>query len=172
MERRLTKIAAAGLVAALLACAREEPVPPEIAAISADALRAAAEIKVGGDVESVVRAHPLAPRYASAMAGHFALMRELHEVARRAQLRYPRSAVTVRHDQFCIDDGAAHLAVTAMVRYDMEGIPPNRGTPPYTAGEEQHVFRFERRGGTWMMVGHDEITLAERHSSANRHGPC
>ena len=72
--------------------------------------------------------------------------------------------MSVRHDQFCENDGVAHLVVTAMVRYDMESIPPATGAPPYTAGQEEHVFRFERReGGPWVMTNHHEIGLREMH---------
>lgn len=138
--------------------------PPEIATLTTDALRAASEIKVGGDPDAVLRGHVLSPRYAAAMAKHFALMRELHRVGLQSRIRYCRPAVTVRHDQFCQTGNVAHLAVTAMVRYDMEPIPPAAGTPPYTAGQEEHVFRFERRdGGPWVIASHHEIDLAEMH---------
>jgi hypothetical protein len=58
----------------------------------------------------------------------------------------------------------AHLVTSAMVRYDMEPIPPAGGSPPYTASQEEHVFRFERRdGATWVMATHHEISLEELH---------
>ena len=159
------------IVAILAACSpgekysRRDPVevPPEIATMAVDALRAASEIKVGGDAEAVLREHELASRYAAAMAQHFALMGELHRVGLRSRIRYPRSSVTVRHDQFCEKGRAAHLVVSAMVRYDMEPIPPATGSPGYTAGQEEHVFRFERRDGTWVMASHHEINLEEMH---------
>ncbi len=155
------------IVALLCACSREEPkppnVPPEIATLAGDALHAASQIKVSGNIEAVLREHPLAPRYVDAMRKHFEMMRMLHGVGLQSNLRYPRYALQVRHDQFCQDDATANLVVTTMVRYDYEHIPPVEGAPPYTAGEEEHVFRFERRGGVWMMAHHHEISLAEMH---------
>ncbi|HEX6160047.1 MAG TPA: hypothetical protein VF111_07770 [Thermoanaerobaculia bacterium] len=174
------------LLAVLAACSRggedraaarpNVTVPPEIATLAADALRAASEIKVGGDIEAVLRAHQRSPRYAAAMAKHFALMRELHRAGLEARLRYPRSSVAVQHDQFCQRSGVAHLVVTAMVRYDMESIPPAAGAPPYTAGQEEHVFRFEQGpNGQWTMAAHHEIGLAEMHQKevvARLRNPC
>jgi hypothetical protein len=161
---------------ALLAACSPEPVPPAIAELATDALRAASEIKVRGDVDAVLREHPHAPRYAAAMAKHFRLMRKLHGVGLQSSIRYPRSYLQVRHDQFCERGDTAHLVVTAGVRYDMEPIPPARGTPHYTASEEQHVFRFHRDGqGQWMMAAHHEITLAELHDRetvARLRNPC
>ena len=156
-------------MAAILACSPAEnaapvDVPAEIATLAIDALRAAAEIKVSGEAGAVLRQHALSPRYAAAMAKHFALMDKLHRVGLQSRIRYPRSSVSVRHDQFCEKGRVAHLVVTAMVRYDMEPIPPATGSPSYTAGEEEHVFRFERRdGGTWVMANHHEISLEEMH---------
>jgi hypothetical protein len=173
--RALGMVRLALIVAILAACspdAGESPssrrgpveVPPEIATLAIDALRAAAEIKTSGDAGAVLREHERSPRYAAAMAKHFALMRELHRVGLQSRIRYPRSSVTVRHDRFCERGDVAHLVVTAMVRYDMEAIPPATGAPPYTAGQEEHVFRFERRdSGPWMMANHHEITLEEMH---------
>ena len=161
------------VVVVLIACSREQPtryarhmaaVPPQIVTLASDALTVAAEIKVSGDVDAVLREHALAPRYAPVMMKHFELMRELHRVGLQSRIRYPRSSVSVRHDQFCQRGDVANLVVAAMVRYDMESIPPNSGSPGYTAGLEEHVFRFEHRaGGLWVMVSHREITLAEMH---------
>ncbi len=163
------------IVVILAACSRDTKesrysrpgpveVPPEIATLAIDALRAASEIKVSGDAEAVLREHELSPRYAAAMAKHFALMRKLHGVGLQSRIRYPRSSVSVEHDQFCETGGLAHLVLTAMVRYDMEPIPPATGTLGYTAGQEEHVFRFARRdGGPWMMANHHEIGLGEMH---------
>ena len=164
------------LIAMLLgACARDEA-PPEIATLAADALRAASEIKVSGDPDAVLRNHEQSPRYAAAMAKHFALMRELHRVGLQSRIRYARPVVTVRRDRFCEKGRIAHLVVTAMVRYDMEAIPPATGVPGYTAGEEEHVFRFERgEAGAWMMAYHHEISLGEMHQKdvvARLRNPC
>jgi len=157
--------------AVLAACSRpEEPryarriveVPPEIAALAVDSVRAASEIKVSGDTEAVLREHPRSARYALAMTNHFDLMRELRRAEEQSNVRYVRPDVTVRNDQFCSDGTTAVLVMAARVRYDLEAIPPNGGTPPYTASEEDHVFRFERRIGGWMMTSHHEITDAER----------
>ena len=160
------------VVTVLAGCSRaEEPryarrmseVPPELAMLAADALRAATDIKVTGDVEAVLlRERPRSARYEAAMRGHFELMRELHRVGQQSHVRYLRPDVSVRHDQFCADATTAYLVMAARVRYDMEALAPNSGTPPYTASEEEHVFRFERRNGSWMMTSHHEITLAER----------
>ncbi|HEY0144266.1 MAG TPA: hypothetical protein VGF48_25495 [Thermoanaerobaculia bacterium] len=175
------------IVAILVACspgAKEsrhhavpEPVvPPEIASLALDSLRAAAEIKMSGDAGAVVREHALSPRYAAAMSKHFALMRELHLVGLQSRVRYPRSTVSVRHEQFCEQGLVAHLVVTAMVRHDMESIAPASGAPPYTAAQEEHVFRFARRNdGTWVMTNHHEIDLAEMHQeelAARLRNPC
>ncbi|HYC92040.1 MAG TPA: hypothetical protein VEO54_22700 [Thermoanaerobaculia bacterium] len=152
------------MLAAACAPAQEHDAPPEIAELAVDALRAAAEVKVRGDVEAVLREHPLSLRYAAAMQEHFALMRELHHVGLRSKIRYPRSEVSVRHDRFCETGAVAHLVLTARVRYDMESVPPASGAPPYTAGEEEHVFRFERNAaGAWIVARHHEINLAEMH---------
>jgi hypothetical protein len=177
--RRRTVVLARGvrlalIVAVLAACSpdakesqysRRGPVevPPAIATLAIDALRAASEIKVSGDADAVVREHALSPRYAQAMAKHFALMRKLHLVGLQSRIRYPRSTVSVRHHQFCETGRVAHLVVTTMVRYDMEAIPPATGAPHYTAGQEEHVFRFERRDGAWVMADHHEISLEEMH---------
>jgi hypothetical protein len=162
------------IVVILAACSRDAnesrysrrgpvEVPPEIATLAIDALRAASEIKVSGDADAVLGEHERSPRYAEPMAKHFALMRQLHQVGVQSRIRYPRSSVTVRHDQFCEKGQVAHLVVTAMVRYDMEAIPPATGSPHYTAGQEEHVFRFERRDGAWVMADHHEINLEEMH---------
>jgi hypothetical protein len=175
-------VARLALIAATLACSpgeeeRSVDVPPEIATLAVDALRAASEIKAGGDADAVLRGHALSPRYATAMAKHFALMRKLHQVGLESRIRYPRSYVSVQHDQFCEKGGVAHLVATAMVRYDMEAIPPAaESPPPYTAGQEEHVFRFERReDGTWTIANHYEISLAEMHQKdvvARLRNPC
>jgi hypothetical protein len=168
----ITSLARLAVIIVLLsACSQEhEPppspvlVPPEIAELANDALRAASEVKVSGDIDAVLREHPLSPRYSAVMGEHFELMRELHRVGLDARIRYPRYSVTIRHDQFCQDARTAKLVVTARVRYDMESIPPVSGAPPYTASQEEHVFGFERRGGTeWVMAAHHEITLEEMH---------
>ena len=164
------------VIVTLLACSAEHEegaashrqgtgqVPPEIATLAVDALHAASEVKVSGDTGAVLRKHHLAPRYTAAMAEHFALMNRLHRVGLQSRIRYPRSSVSVRHDQFCEKGLTADLVLTAMVRYDMEAIPPATGAPHYTAGQEEHVFRFERRNGkTWVMTHHHEISLAEMH---------
>jgi len=143
---------------------RPANVPPDIAGLATDALRAAAEVKVGGDIDAVLRAHPLSPRFSVAMREHFELMQRLHRVGLQSRLRYPRYSVAVRHDQFCEDGRTAKLVVTAIVRYDMEMDPPNTSAPPYTAAQEEHVFGLERRnGGQWMIVKHHEIGLGEMH---------
>ena len=168
------------LIMALLACSPREELseaPAEIALLAADALRAASEIKVSGDPDAVARRHEQSPRYAQAMAKHFALMRALHLAGLQSRIRYPRSSVTVRHDQFCEKEGVAHLVVTAMVRYDMEAIPPaTGGPPPHTASQEEHVFRFERLDQRkWVMTNHHEISLAEMHRKdvvARLRNPC
>lgn len=166
----------------IVACAPEEQprsaalLPDEIARLTVDALRAAADVKVSGDIDAVLRQHTQSARYETAMRKHFAMMRELHLVGQRSQLRYRDPSVEVRHEQFCEQNGVAHLVAIATVRYDMESIPPASGAPPYTAGEEQHVFRFQRVGdGTWMMASHHEISLAEMHQRdvvARLRNPC
>jgi hypothetical protein len=81
------------MVALLCACSREEPKPanvtPEIATLASDALHAASQIKVSGNIEAVLREHPLAPRYVDAMRKHFEMMRMLHGVGLQSHLRYP-----------------------------------------------------------------------------------
>lgn len=150
------------------ACSRQKPAPPpqvpaELASLAGDALHAASQIKVSGDIDAVLRRHTLAPRYATAMRKHFELMTVLHRAGVRAHVRHPRYTLQLRHEQFCQDETTANLVISTMTRYDMESIPPAEGAPPYTAGAEEHVFRFERRGGAWVMALHHEISLAEMH---------
>jgi hypothetical protein len=154
------------MVLLLGACSpeREENVPQEIAELATDALRAASEVKVSGDIDAVLRAHPLSPRYSAAMRKHFELMSRLHRVGLQTRIRYRRYSLEVRHDQFCEDERTAKLAVTTLVRYDMEAVPPNAGSPGSTSGQEEHGFGFERRDGSaWVMVTHHEISLEEMH---------
>lgn len=149
--------------------------PAPLLALAEDALRASAEVKVRGDVEAVLRTHPLAPKYRDALQPHFALMRRLHEVGLRSRLRYPGYELSVEPREFCSDGRTAKLLLAAAVKFTMEGIPPDSGVPPYTAGGEEHVFHFRNEGGEWMISDHYEITLAEMHDPARvrrlRH-PC
>lgn len=138
-------------------------VPPPLLSLTEDALRAAAEIKISGNADSVLASHRLSAAYQEQMRDHFALMQKLHRVSVESRIRYPRYELSLEPKKFCGDSTSASLLVNVTLRFDMESLEQAGGTPPYTASSEEHIFRFRNVEQNWSISGHHEITMAEMH---------
>ena len=154
--------------------ARATAVPAPLAELAQDALRAAAEVKQSGNIDSVLAAHPLSARYRDALRQQLFLMKKLYSVAVDSRIRYPAYALEFAPAEFCSAPGSAKLLLRGVATFTMEPSPPNSGTPPYTAATEEHIFEFKETAEGWIVSRHHEISLAEGHSQAAgrlRH-PC
>ena len=154
------------------AASTEVPVP--LSELAQDALRAAAEVKQSGNIDSVLAAHPLSARYENALHQHLMLMKKLYGVAVDSRIRYPAYVLEFAPAEFCSVRGGAKLLLRGVATFTMEPSPPNSGTPPYTAATEEHIFEFKETPEGWIVARHHEISLAEGHSqSAGRlRHPC
>src|SRR5215211_4573489 len=132
------------VVAAVLSCspssrdaaansASSTEVPAPLSQLALDALRAAAEVKQSGNIDSVLTAHPLSARYRNALREHLMLMKKLHGVAAASRIRYPAYELEFAPAEFCSARGSAKLLLRGVATFTMEPRPPNSGAPPYTA---------------------------------------
>lgn len=173
------------IVAAVVSCsfpsrdtdadsAKSTEVPAPLSELAQDALRAAAEVKQSGNIDSVLAAHPLSGRYRDALRQHLVLMKKLHSVAVDSRISYPAYALEFAPAEFCILRGSAKLLLRGVATFTMEPTPPNSGTPPYTAATEEHIFEFKETAEGWIVSRHHEISLAEGHSQSARRlrHPC
>src|SRR5215208_2533597 len=95
------------------------------AALADDALKAGVEIKVSGNIDSVLALHPRSREYRATMAAHFGMMKRLHDVATRHYFRYTGYQLQRERTRFCRSSNGLTFVAVIRVRLDMEAVPPN-----------------------------------------------